>query len=69
VDAARSTRRLEDRLSEARQQLTAAEQARDAAEAGSADFRKRVALAERRWLRVRQLERELEAVRLAQSRR
>jgi len=69
MDPARSARRLEDRLSEARQQLTAAEQARDAADPGSADFRKRVAVAGRRWLRVRQLERELEAVRLAQTRR
>jgi len=64
----RSVARLPAQLTDARDQLAAAEQFRDRAEPGSADYLRWVRVASRSWMRVRRLERELEAVRLANAR-
>ena len=61
--------RLETRLKDARDLLATAERARDAAEPGSADYRRGVRAVGSSWMRVRRLEREVVAVRLAEVRR
>jgi hypothetical protein len=61
----RSIARLEARLNKARAELASAEQLRDGAGVGSATHSRGTRAVDSAWMRVRRLERELEAVQLA----
>jgi hypothetical protein len=63
----RSVLRLEGQLQGARNRLAEAEKAREPLESGSAEYMSRSRIVDRTWMRVRRLERELEAVRLARA--